>query len=789
MCNVILDDVCNFDSQNNDRGGYNVGSLYYYQGSFLSIEWTNQHSCDSPNSNCEIIIQYMCDSTVRDGVTTTTIPANRAQCDNYNCDMDRRYRMHENYAYYQECSLRERNKGLFIANQNLKNQNSARSTRQNSQGTRRGYECPEERDYYPYWHYSPWVDIAVLTNDVSRCHYYKNESQNIKTRWACVFPPAVMELISNKVILPNNKNACETFELPKNIVSDVRKPEWKEFPAHGVPAPDCRETEYTRDNHLGNGYGGHPTMYNWTIPSYLEHESCVLRIRYNISTNDYSPWSTYVTDNVNLQLATRLGFANDSQSKPRGYVFDTNPKVKIFPDIDFELRLAINTAQYGRVFQDRSHTFAVRKCPEDLTGVNIHNLNVRGKRGNIVQVYPGVEYDFVPNELDVSVGDYVHVQWTGSNTNPGNNDGQGLAGTDRSNIVLLGPQAYPEGSLQANQKNGVFGHYGANFPMRAENYTFLGWSKEDALTLAFVDPGQFRGEVSELDDAGTYFNLPPRKVTEKGTYHYMSTRNNNFSNRDQKGKIIVSSSAYASRAIGKMGGTLTMEPGLAKIVVEENTFDTLKQIRITKMTIEDGTAALRDANRDLTEGDSYASDFFVIHPESLVSENGKSFTLELKLSDDSSGVELYHASVDYSGWSKVDADIGGGIARVQAQRGGIYVARKETNVGMIVGIVIACLVLVAVIVASVIYFRRNPRKWQAIEATYEISVDIKCAFCADIRAHRLCDAESHAYVNLMLNFLPLYLLAAISFESNIQNIPTINKISEDFFFKLCIQNH
>lgn len=28
-----------FDSQNNNRGGYNVGKLYYYKGSVLPIEW------------------------------------------------------------------------------------------------------------------------------------------------------------------------------------------------------------------------------------------------------------------------------------------------------------------------------------------------------------------------------------------------------------------------------------------------------------------------------------------------------------------------------------------------------------------------------------------------------------------------------------------------------------------------------------------------------------------------------------------------------------------------------
>jgi hypothetical protein len=35
------------------------------------------------------------------------------------------------------------------------------------------------------------------------------------------------------------------------------------------------------------------------------------------------------------------------------------------------------------------------------------------------------------------------------------------------------------------------------------------------------------------------FDLGPRQVTRGGTYHYMSSRNNNFSNRSQKGVIVV----------------------------------------------------------------------------------------------------------------------------------------------------------------------------------------------------------------------------------------------------------
>ena len=107
-----------FDSQNNNRGGYNVGNVYYYEGSKVLIEWTAQHSCGNANAHCELILQYMCDDKIRDGTTTHTIPTDPNKCINYDCDSDVRYGRQESLAHYQDCIDTPRNKGLFTANQN-----------------------------------------------------------------------------------------------------------------------------------------------------------------------------------------------------------------------------------------------------------------------------------------------------------------------------------------------------------------------------------------------------------------------------------------------------------------------------------------------------------------------------------------------------------------------------------------------------------------------------------------------------------------------------------------------
>jgi plastocyanin len=250
----------------------------------------------------------------------------------------------------------------------------------------------------------------------------------------------------------------------------------------------------------------------------------------------------------------------------------------------------VNTAQFGRTFQDRSHVFYVRSRPASIpAAAKIYNLNVRGKRGNIVQTFPATEYDFKPARLQVKPADFIHVQWTGSNThNNGDPAGDGQAGdagegrdgTDRHNIAQL---------MQFSQ----------NYPQPLDKYTDNMWTRSTCMHLdgtmlsaqsaASTPTGSFTANPAALDCSiyvttvglfksaaavtaatqtgataptafdvlldtspaslvgGVVMQFAPAFTAGQSSvsYDYMCTRNNNFSNRGQKGTIIVGNPTVA----------------------------------------------------------------------------------------------------------------------------------------------------------------------------------------------------------------------------------------------------
>ncbi|XP_065067398.1 protein DD3-3-like isoform X2 [Rhopilema esculentum] len=613
-----------FDSQNNNRGGYNVGdktdraftveSQQYHETfftssaqsrlpsgngkSFLDIEWTNQHGCggnedtDPHKLNCNMVIQYLCQQDnslpaghrlkLRNGRTTATpnFRGGRANermattLNRMNGDLDPNRVLHEQWAWYDKCSRRDRNYGLFTADQNVR-KGSARFTRQNRNGNRRGYECPEERDYYPYWHPTEWKDIAVLAENSSRCSFYQSESFNVRPRHECIEKDSTGQyMLSSKY---NNQKECESkggewldfYNFLERAPQHTTEAACQAASRNGVkyiwgrtlffpqkkeclvalPPPDCKEAMWSRVNHLGNGRGGQPLSYRWTIPHFPsgDKQRCVLRIRYNISTDDYDP----------IKTDSRF---NRDPSKGVFSPVENNPTVNVGGS-NSPLRLAINTAQYGRTFQDRTHIFMLEKRPSSsLDSKTIYNMGVRGKRGNIVQTFPAVEYDFFPTNLTLKRGELVHIQWTGSNSHnngaPGGDGqtgdaGEGTGGTDRSNLVEVKdlnnnfPLPFENTQMFKNAKVHWSAYADANFLKRLN---------DEDIAVTFASSGYYRcvknavcgrESVEGKTQMNNLLNNAPASFGgmliefSKGKYHYICTRNNSFTNRSQKGTLEV----------------------------------------------------------------------------------------------------------------------------------------------------------------------------------------------------------------------------------------------------------
>jgi plastocyanin len=282
---------------------------------------------------------------------------------------------------------------------------------------------------------------------------------------------------------------------------------------------------------------------------------------------DYAPYATTAACNQDKK--------NGVQSP-----VEQNPTVDVGVEMQ-GLRLALNTAQTGRTFQDRSHVYRVVGAPTQtaantrmvnaLNTGNLINVSVQGKRGNIVQTFPAVEYDFWPKIVEMTTNDCVAFQWTGSNTHNNGNPagdgqagdaGEGRGGSDRSNLI----QIFDKNSTfpAPLDKGVVTDFFGTSQVFRTYNgetvssgvrqgetekdaqlYFLSGgfWQKEAEVGAknAGLGTGNDGGELNVLlNNAPATMRSMTVCPTVTGAYEFTCTRNNNFSNRDQKLTINVS---------------------------------------------------------------------------------------------------------------------------------------------------------------------------------------------------------------------------------------------------------
>ena len=336
--------------------------------------------------------------------------------------------------------------------------------------------------------------------------------------------------------------------------------------------------------------------------------------------------------------------ANNSQSRDDPNTpLHQNPYVYIGPGDtentgDMFVSLRVNTNQYGRTFQDRSYVFSIRPLPDadsatdneldtpmvDATAIQeaisnggqIFNVNVRGKRGNIVQVYPSVEYDFSPDALSLDKHDMIHFQWTGSDYNPrrGCNNGEGgppdantfstdanaklNSRADRSNAVLMNymgnnvPRDYLGYPVSSSMNFTMKNMYNRDMVL-ANAPCYDPATDSDATADQCFDTVMRLGYLNQQQDLGSlilranqkcltqdelntitassgedtaknhplncakmnakpfpYFDGGIMFMRKDGWFPFFSSRNNNFSNRQQSGVVCVGSNCTVDATTG-----------------------------------------------------------------------------------------------------------------------------------------------------------------------------------------------------------------------------------------------
>ena len=277
-----------FDSQSNDatigapRDASNPPA--YQAGSQLDLAFALSEPCDAAQ-NCTVIVQGLCnpaqatpagvpgdangagEGPVRDGAVAATPDPN---FDAANMTTG----LHEPASFYADCLARDRNEGLrgtgsspprdVVLNESV----GATATYRNPDGVRYGQECPEEHDYYPYWHATPWKDLMILTHDVAACAHLQTESQNVKNKNYCTDP--------------RNNNAQDCMG---------GGGQWAEQWAFNIPAPECaalpsQPAGATRVHSVAVPTGWGPNQRVDTT------HSCVFRVRWNatLATHDDEFW-------------------------------------------------------------------------------------------------------------------------------------------------------------------------------------------------------------------------------------------------------------------------------------------------------------------------------------------------------------------------------------------------------------------------------------------------------------------------------------------------------------------
>jgi len=261
------------------------------------------------------------------------------------------------------------------------------------------------------------------------------------------------------------------------------------------------------------------------------------------------------------------------------------------------------------------------------------------------------------------------------------NAGQGTPGADRSNIIGLVQKfhafdvnAY---SSDANVYNPSVGHFQTNYPTRID-------AQSDSINAPFMGYGY--EELRRLSLEGIYnpyFDLGPRQVTRVGLWHYMSTRNNNFTNRGQKGIIQVDNTDtgnYEEVAWGSAYNKRVTDSGDSWLLEDEYRFPVSADVY------------LKGWGKD----PYYDSEWAQLLPVRFSVTPGAYQIMSMKFDYYPFMTPKIYWATNIQGQMMTEVPANGiytNVVEFQVNQGGFYVVKNSPDPGMIAGLVVAFVVI------------------------------------------------------------------------------------------------
>merc|ERR1712156_749468 len=187
------------------------------------------------------------------------------------------------------------------------------------------------------------------------------------------------------------------------------------------------------------------------------------------------------------------------------------------------------------------------------------------------------------------------------------------------------------------------------------------------------------------DDAGASVSFAPQQAKEIGCWNYVSTRNNNFSNRSQKGTICVDEGDYAAGDVGPKGDAVVADNGWINIppgaVPNIQTFSMQsapkKGAASEEVWIEPVQIDFADENTQIEVAVTYEQRALyspkLVHRTTQDGEYVEISDAEYKVTEDANGEEYT-------------------VAMANVNEGGAYVVEDQINAGAVIAITMAGLV-------------------------------------------------------------------------------------------------